>query len=163
MLRAADPPMSRGICHWMTPRSNGNPALHTRPSQMTATARPTPVAELPSVWRDQASYLRRMCADAQAVGLECAADTLEAPLAAEADRLLTATEAAAMTGRKPETIRKAMREGRLRDAGRKGAPRVLAGDLALLLDRSTCTPPRSRGKFDPCADAQALLEERREV
>ena len=90
---------------------------------MTPDPRPLPLPELASTWRTRAAELRRVAdAEGAARALESAAAELDATLASESDRLLTIREAAALTGRAPETLRKAIREGRIPNAGLRVAP-----------------------------------------
>ena len=129
---------------------------------MTPILRPLPLPELAATWRTRAAELRRIAdAEGAARALESAAADLDATLAAESDRLLTIREAAALSGRAPETLRKAIRQGRIPNAGRAGRPRVRSGDLGAVPARQTGRDRSARGKFDARADAQAILEVRR--
>lgn len=72
------------------------------------------------------------------------------------DGLLTVEEAAAVLGRHPETIRRAVRKGALPDgrATPSGRHRIRRGDLDRL------AAPRS-STYDPVADAQDIARRRR--
>ena len=69
---------------------------------------------------------------------------------------LSADEAGAMTGRHPETIRRAVRAGTLPDrrTSPRGHHRIRRGDLLALV------APRAVG-YDPQADAQDIAQRRR--
>jgi excisionase family DNA binding protein len=72
------------------------------------------------------------------------------------DGQLTVEEAAAVLGRHPETIRRAVRNGALPDgrANPRGRHRIRRGDLDQL------AAPKS-GPYDPHADAQDIARRRR--
>ena len=72
------------------------------------------------------------------------------------DGEITVEEAAAMTGKHPETIRRAVRKGALPDDRSKprGRMRIRRGDLELLAG------PRTKG-YDPIADAHGIAQRRR--
>jgi len=72
------------------------------------------------------------------------------------DGEITIEEAAALTGRHPETIRRAVRNGALPDGRTKarGRHRIRRGDL----DALAAPHP---GRYDPSADAQDIARRRR--
>jgi hypothetical protein len=53
-------------------------------------------------------------------------------------------------------VRKAVSQARIPNAGRKGMPRVRAGDVERVLPRKRIAAP-GRGTYDPIADARSLL------
>ncbi len=73
------------------------------------------------------------------------------------DGEITVEDAAALLGKHPETIRRAVRKGALPDDRTKprGRMRIRRGDLELLAG------PRTRG-YDPIADAHGIAQRRRE-
>jgi excisionase family DNA binding protein len=72
------------------------------------------------------------------------------------DGEITVEEAAALTGKHPETIRRAVRKGALPDDRTKprGRMHIRRGDLELLAG------PRTKG-YDPIADAHGIAQRRR--
>jgi hypothetical protein len=74
------------------------------------------------------------------------------------ERRLTLIEAAERTGYTPDHIGRLVRTGRLRNVGRKNAPRVLAGDLQELRSNIASTP---RTMYDTETDARSLVSARR--
>lgn len=80
--------------------------------------------------------------------------------AADDDELLTLTEASARSGLSEEHLGRLVREGKVPNAGRKGRPRVRAGDLPRRALRSFAT--RARAAYDPTADARTLRSRRGE-
>jgi len=70
------------------------------------------------------------------------------------DELLSLTEAAERTGYTPDHIGRLVREGKVRNAGRKNAPRVRARDLVAQL-KPKLAPPSSEA-YDPDTDARSL-------
>lgn len=67
--------------------------------------------------------------DARARTLEWAACQIEDAIRDSEDALLTLAEAALRSGYSPDHIARLIREGKIPNAGRRGAPRVRAGDL----------------------------------
>ena len=79
-------------------------------------------------------------------------DDLQELLRSEQDRLLTLAQAAERSGYTVDHVGRLLRRGQLRNAGRKGSPRIRAGDLP-----SKPSPhARSAGRYDPIADARDL-------
>lgn len=92
--------------------------------------------------------------DARARALEWAALQMESALHDRADERLTLAEASLRCGYSQDHLARLVREGKIPNAGRRGAPRVRAGDLPL-------RPPRmvaATGSrvYDPVADARAI-------
>jgi hypothetical protein len=84
---------------------------------------------LSRVWRDRAETLRRYGSDASAATLEACADDLDEALRGLDETLLTLEQAAAESGYSAEHLGRLVREGKVRNAGRKGAPRIARQDL----------------------------------
>jgi hypothetical protein len=115
------------------------------------------VCGLVAGWRARAAELRRYGAAPAAVTLEAAADELGAALRSEADELLTLTAASAESGFSVDHLARLLRERRIPNAGRKGAPRIRRSDLprkASVVAESRATP------YDVGADARSLLTRR---
>lgn len=132
----------------MTPPRSG--AAHD-----SATTTPRPRA-LPAQWRELGEQLASVGAIADPKKLlELCAQQLEQGLAAAENEILTLAQAAEESGMHPDTLRHLIDDGKIPQAGRKGAPRIRRGDL-----------PRKPGKtaasaYDPHADAMRLLGDRR--
>ncbi|GMV07923.1 MAG: hypothetical protein AMXMBFR53_41980 [Gemmatimonadota bacterium] len=115
---------------------------------MTVPASPE---ELVALWRERAADLRRWAAaEGAACALEVAAGELQAALREAADALVTTREAARISGRSARTLRAMVADGRLRNHGRRGAPRFRRGDLL------GAGAKRADG-YDAAADARAVL------
>lgn len=80
-------------------------------------------------WGADAATLRRRGAEREATVLESAAAELAAAQAAWEAELLTLEQAARESGLSYSALEKAVRRGRLPNAGSKGAPRVRRADL----------------------------------
>lgn len=106
--------------------------------------------------RSKAAELRENFGDEpRARALEWAAVRFEHALRQQADEHLTLSEASKRSGYSAEHIARLLRDGKLPNAGRRGAPRVRAGDLPARPQRRVVrTTP---GSYDPIADARALL------
>lgn len=106
--------------------------------------------------RGKASELRESFGDEpRARALEWAAAQVEATLRRLADEALTLAEASQRSGYSPDHLGRLLRERRLPNAGRTGAPRIRAGDLPTRVVRRVAAPVS--GGYDPVADARALL------
>lgn len=89
-------------------------------------ARTRGLGDLPGYWRSEAANLCEWGMGAEATVLERDSTELEAALVEETNETLTPTEAARRTGYSAEHL---VRQGKLRNAGRKHAPRVRRGAL----------------------------------
>lgn len=87
------------------------------------------LSQLVADWRQRAEALREWGANANAVTLGRAADELEAVIAYRADELLTLEQAAAESGYSVDHLGRRVREGRIPNAGRRGAPLIRRRDL----------------------------------
>jgi hypothetical protein len=109
--------------------------------------------------RGKASELRESFGDEpRARALEWAAAQVEATLRQLSDESLTLAEASRRSGYSPDHLGRLLREHRLPNAGRTGAPRIRAGDLPTRVAGRVAPP--SGGGYDPVADARALLGRR---
>lgn len=109
--------------------------------------------------RTKAAELRDSFGDeARARALEWAASLLEGAIREHADELLTLAQAALRSGYSSEHLARLLREGRLPNAGRRGSPRIRAGDLPVRPPRTVAAP--GTRTYDPVADARAIAGRR---
>ena len=87
------------------------------------------VEALPANWRKQAKTLRRYGAEASALALEACAVELESALRHRYETTLTLTDAAKESGYSTDHLGRLVREGKIPNAGRPGAPRIARTDL----------------------------------
>jgi hypothetical protein len=86
------------------------------------------VRGLVRTWRERADQLRPY-ATAAAAAFESAAAELEAAVAEEEATALSLEEAAEESGYSPDHLGRLVREGRIPNAGKKNAPRILRRSL----------------------------------
>ncbi len=101
----------------------------------------TPARELPRAWRARAEQLRPY-SPAASRAFDEAAGELESALGGEQGALLDLQEAARESGYSADYLGRLVREGQIRNAGRRNAPRIRRGDLprkAAALPRNTDT------------------------
>ena len=79
---------------------------------------------LPDTWRTQARTLREYGGETPAVALESCAAQLEAALRRRDDTTLNLTEAARESGYSTDHLGRLVRDGKIPNAGRPGAPRI---------------------------------------
>jgi hypothetical protein len=92
--------------------------------------KPVPLSELSEVFRMKAVFLRENAsAEQAATAFEKAAEELEASLYAHRNESLTLKAAANESGYSESHLARMIRDGKLHNAGRKNAPRVLRKDL----------------------------------
>jgi hypothetical protein len=106
-------------------------------------------------WTNRRDELRRLRAavDGAAICEEILAD-LEALQRSAAEGILTLASAAAVSGYSVDHLARLLREGKLPNKGRKGAPRICIADLP---KRPSASLARNRPtRYDPDADARAL-------
>ena len=82
------------------------------------------VEALPATWRRQAKALRRYGGETPAVALESCAAELEATLRERDETILSVTEAARESGYSTDHLGRLVRDGKIPNAGRPGAPRI---------------------------------------
>lgn len=85
-------------------------------------------SSLPPRWRDRAAELERY-APAAAEAFKAAAQELEDALHDQEMEVLTLEAAHELGGYSAEHLAREIREGRIPNAGRKGAPRILRKDV----------------------------------
>ena len=117
------------------------------------------VAELMTVWRDrQAEYASSAAMVSGAAMLSRMLQELEAALTGERSEELTISEASHVSGFSTEHLARLVRQGRIANVGRKGAPRVRRGDLPSKAVPTMAGP--SRNSYDPHTDARFLSSRR---
>lgn len=82
-------------------------------------------------WREQAAQARMVHDERGALLLEDVADQLEHALRAEEDELLTLPQAEKESGYSAGHLSRMVRDGKIANAGRYGAPRLRRGDLPI--------------------------------
>lgn len=87
------------------------------------------LSELPATWRAHAEVLAKYEDSRGAAITRAHADELEAAIRSVEDEALTLSAAASESGMSASRLRHMIAEGRLQNAGRKGAPRIRRGDL----------------------------------
>jgi hypothetical protein len=108
-------------------------------------------AELPRAWRAAAEQLRPYNPGA-AVAFERAAAELEGALELAAGEALTLEEAERESGFSRDHLRHLVSQGRIRNAGRKGAPRIRRRDLPRRVAKAA-----GSGTYDAGADALSIV------
>ena len=89
----------------------------------------TSVETLPAAWRRQAKALRRYGGETPAVALDSCAAELEATLIEKDEITFSLTEAARESGYSADHLGRLVRDGKIPNAGRPGAPRIARGHL----------------------------------
>ena len=84
----------------------------------------TSVETLPAAWRRQAKALRRYGGEMPATALESCAAELEATLVERDETTFSLVEAATESGYSADHLGRLVRDGRIPNAGRPGAPRI---------------------------------------
>ena len=92
-------------------------------------AKPASVEGLPADWRKQAKALRRYGGETPAVAIERCADDLEATLVERNETTYSLVEAARESGYSADHLGRLVRDGRIPNSGRPGAPRIARVDL----------------------------------
>ena len=89
----------------------------------------TELRQLAESWRTEAGRLRQLEAAGQAAAFEQLANELEATLATWETSSLTIREASDCSGYSEDHLRRLVRRGHIRNAGRKNSPRISRRDL----------------------------------
>ncbi len=111
--------------------------------------------------RRKAAELREQFGDEpRARALEWAVQQVESALRSSANAQPTLREAALQSGYSADHLARLIRKGKLPNAGRRGSPRIRAGDLPTRLHPSDIAR-RSPRPYDPRTDARALRLEGR--
>ena len=125
------------------------------------------VADLTARWREEATLLRSRGAEVQAAVLEqCAAELATAIRECESE-VLSLEKASVISGYSADHLGRLIREGKLPNAGRPNAPRLLRRDVP----RKAGQLPRERvphvvagadpSSYDPMTDARSLVSRRK--
>ena len=113
-----------------------------------------PAEDLPKEWREKAKTLRRFRAEGAASAFEECADDLDHALWVWREEPLTLAEAAEESGYSIDHLGRWVREGRIPNMGRPGAPRIARSDLP-------CKPTRRRPSLansrTGCEDSNAQI------
>ena len=110
-------------------------------------------------WRAEADAMRRR--GVMVSGAQLCAEILsdfQSVIASEADTVLSLPDAAVRSGYSPEHLGRLVRQGRVPNAGRRGAPCIRAADLPRKPRGLVPTGPQA---YDPTADARTLLDRQR--
>ena len=89
----------------------------------------TSVKALPANWRRQAKALRRYGGETPATALERCAAELEATLTERDETTFSLVEASRESGYSADHLGRLVRDGKIPNAGRAGAPRIALKDL----------------------------------
>ena len=95
----------------------------------TRKTQPASVEGLPADWRKQAKALRRYGGETPAVALDRCADDLEATLVERDETTFSLVEAARESGYSADHLGRLVRDGKIPNAGRPGAPMIARRDL----------------------------------
>ncbi len=95
---------------------------------MTGTRQPS-IRKLPAAWRRRAKTLRRYGGQALATALERCADELEGTIQERDGTTYSLVEASRESGYSADHLGRLVREGKIPNAGRPGAPRIARVDL----------------------------------
>ncbi len=87
--------------------------------------------DLLDAWREKAKLLREHAHEPSARVYDICARQLEDALQAEEQHLLTLRQAAALSGYTEEHLGRLVRDGKIDNAGRRGAPRVRRSDVPI--------------------------------
>ena len=127
----------------------------TRPS----TDHPS-VEGLPVAWRKQAKTLRRYGGETPAVVLDRCADDLEATLQELDETTLSLVEAARESGYSADHLGRLVRDGKIPNAGRPGAPRIARRHLPrkATVDKSCLASRRPLRNLPTAQIVQSVIE-----
>ena len=89
----------------------------------------TYVEDLPADWRRKAKSLRRYGCETPATAIERCADDLEATLVERDETTFSLVEASRESGYTADHLGRLVRDGKIPNAGRPGAPRIALKDL----------------------------------
>ena len=110
--------------------------------------------DLVSEWRSAAKLFREHEQAATAVAYEKCADQLEAVLELETEATLSLQEASAESGYSADHLGRMIREGKIPNAGKPGAPRIAKKDLPRNPD---IAPRSSRTHLDPAQIVRSAI------
>ena len=105
-------------------------------------------ADLPAEWRALAEEFRHFGAEAHATAVDRCANRLEEALRHREDEQLTLQDAANESGFSADHLGRLVREGKIPNAGRPGAPRICRRDLPIKASPSDASLPRTSPSSD---------------
>ena len=117
---------------------------------------PISVKTLPGTWRRQAKALRRYGGETPAVALESCAADLEATLVERDDTTYSLVEAARESGYSADHLGRLVRDGKIPNAGRPGAPRIARRDLPRKASASDEPPLAGNPRRGEVSNAQIV-------
>ena len=107
---------------------------------MTRKSDPPSVRKLPAAWRSRAKTLRRYGSEPPAIALERCAEELDATIRDRDETTYSLVEASRESGYTADHLGRLVRDGKIPNAGRLGAPRIARRDLP----RKAHAPPKTR-------------------
>jgi hypothetical protein len=124
-------------------------------AQESGMNRPEHITEIIQRWTDRQAEWSKLGANVNGAALaaEVVAD-LEKIAASNGDAELTLTDASTLSGYSTDHLSRLIREGKLENRGRKGAPRIRRADLPLRPKGGIATA-RNNG-YNPDTDARSL-------
>ena len=102
------------------------------------------VADLVRDWRAKAYLFREHAHQATAIAYETCAEQLESELHTLSQEHLTLAGAALLGGYSEDHLGRMVREGRIPNAGRRGAPRIRRADVPIKPNGVACAPSRAQ-------------------
>ena len=114
------------------------------------------IDELRARWQNARDLYQELGPEGHSRLVEAFLRDIEQLEAGEQDKILTLAEASEYSGYSTEHVGRLIRNGKIPNAGRPGAPRVRAGDLPRR------SPPRrlareETGTYNPVTDARSLV------
>ena len=117
------------------------------------------IRNLSKSWRELAQIFRNHADKPLALAYEKCASELEEALSEEGDRLLTLREAAEMSGYSADHLGRAVREGKIPNAGRHRAPRIRLRDLPKKAVEQLPSPGKRGHNEDATAIVQSVINQ----
>ena len=128
---------------------------------MTHYSDPPSVRKLPAAWRSRAKALRRYGSEPPAIALERCAEELDATIRDRDETTYSLVEASRESGYTADHLGRLVRDGKIPNAGRPGAPRIARRDLPRKAQTQTESPladkPR-RGDVSNVQIVQSIIE-----
>ena len=126
---------------------------------MSIPAGPSLLGSLALDWRSKAKLFREHEQAATAVAYEICAAALEEALRSEDETLLNLTEAAEVSGYSADHLGRLVREGKIPNRGRPGAPKIARGDLPMKrgVGAETVALSGSRGQISRTAVVRSAI------
>ena len=122
----------------------------------TRKTQPASVEGLPADWRKQAKALRRYGGETPAVALDRCADDLEATLVERDETTFSLVEAARESGYSADHLGRLVRDGKIPNAGRPGAPRIALKDLPRKAHAQPEPPLADKSRRSDVSNAQIV-------